>query len=81
MKNKNTKLHRALVKAYSDMYQNLDFMKSSAKALANGDFKKDSELADIISDINYYYHQYCASKTLIEVLSDEIDKEAEADDE
>lgn len=79
MKKELTKVNRAIVEAYNEMYQNLDFLKVSAQELARGDFKNCRELADIITDINYYYHQYKASQSIIDVL-ESLEQEASHED-
>ena len=53
-----TKLDRAIAKAYTNLYQQMDFIKFSAKQIANGEFSNEQEYEDLLNDITREYQEY-----------------------
>lgn len=66
-----TKLDRAIAKAYTNLYQQMDFIKFSAKQIANGEFSNEQEYEDLLNDITREYQEYKNLKQYIELLESE----------
>lgn len=70
-----TKLDRAIAKAYTDLYQQMDFIKFSAKQIANNEFSNEMEYEDLLNDITREFQEYKNLKKYIELLESAEEEE------